>query len=363
MKLASLVGAGCLAAALSVAGTVARADAAGAFSHVVVFGDSLSDQGNAEMKFGYPPLPPYASGRFSDGYNWIDILSQQLGVKIKNSLANGTNYAFAFGTTGSQNTPPPIPFKTETLAQQEQLYLQHVKKADPDALYVIEGGGTDILGLLFGVENDPLLLLEIPSMDATGAQNIATEAQLLLQNGAKHVLVSNVPDLSLLPIVTEQSGLGGIIAPSVAQNAAQLWDEDLANDVLPLTKGKKVILWDFYNTSSLVLAAAAQLGITNTTTECVEGYGTTLGVQDQCTPQVEATHAFFDQVHFTTAGYFGMEQGAYCALGYSTLFKWKHSQCIVTANNPFVDAAGHPVTAATFGAWYRSALQNRATAH
>jgi outer membrane lipase/esterase len=350
MKVLSLAAASCFAIAVATAGTAARADAK-AYSHVVIFGDSLSDQGNTEFAFGLPPLSIYGLGRYSDADNWVDILSQQLNVKITNSLAHGTNYAYGFGTTGSQNSPPPVPFSPQTLAQQEQTYLNHVHRhADPSALYVIEGGGTDILGLLFAAQTNPLLLLFVPSLDLTGAQNVANETQALLRAGAQHVMVANVPNLGLLPIVTEQSGLGGLIAPSVATNAAQLWDFDLANDVLPLTRGGKVTLWDFYNTSALALASAQSFGITNTTTECVKGYGTTLGVTNQCTPSIERTHAFYDQVHFTALGYFGMEQGAMCALGNPTVLGWPQSACVVSQNSMRSQRSGRYVPASAFSA-------------
>jgi phospholipase/lecithinase/hemolysin len=333
MKPFALVCAGCFAAIVAVGATAQRADAAKAYSHIVVFGDSLSDQGNSEAAFGFPPLPPYYEGRYSDNENWVDLLAQQLGVKVSPSSANGTNYAFAFASTGSQNAPPPIPFNQVNIDQQEKAYLAHVNgKADPKALYVIEGGGTDILGLLFQIENDPLMLLFIPTMAANGTQNVENETKALLNAGAQHVLISNVPDLALLPVVVETSGLGGIIAPSVATNAAQLWDQDLANDVLPLAKDGRVTLWDFYNTANLAIAGSKKLGIKNTTTECVEGYGTTPNPVNNCSKRSVAKHAFFDQVHFTVAGYFGVEQGAFCALGYSTEFGWKQSQCVVSGS-------------------------------
>jgi phospholipase/lecithinase/hemolysin len=334
MKPFALVCAGCFAAIVAVGSAAQRADAAKAYSHVVVFGDSLSDQGNAEASFGYPPAPLYYKGRFSNNENWIDLLGQQLHVKVESSAINGTNYAFAFATTGSQNAPPPVPFTPQNIDQQEKAYLANVSgKADPNALYIIEGGGTDILGLLFQVESDPLMLLFIPTMALNGTQNTANETQALLSAGAQHVVVSNVPDLSLLPIVVETSGLGGIIAPSVATNAAQLWDQDLANDVLPMTKDGRVTLWDFYSTANLALKAAKQLGIKNTTTECIEGYGATQNPVNNCSKKAVPKHAFYDQVHFTVGGYFGMEQGAFCALGYSTEFGWKQSQCVVSSGS------------------------------
>jgi phospholipase/lecithinase/hemolysin len=352
MKLSCPVASLTLAAGLFAA--TAPADASQKpYSRIVVFGDSLSDQGNTERAFALPPAPLYYRGRYSDYQNYVDLLANGFDLTVKNSLAHGgTNYAYGFATTGPQDAPPPVPFTPQRIDQQEQAYLGSVNgKADPKALYIIEGGATDVLGLLFAAESNPLELLLVPALDATGALNVANETRTLLNAGAQHVLVSNVPDLGQLPIITETTGLNGIIAPSAATDAAQLWDFDLANDVLPL--GSKVTLWDFYNTSNLALQAASKLGVTNTTTECVLGYGTTPGAVDSCTPQVEATHAFFDQVHFTGRGYYGMEQGALCALGYPNFFDATQSQCVVSRTSMQQGRSGRFVPASVFAAMSR----------
>jgi len=298
------------------------------FDRIVVFGDSLSDNGNTEVAFALPPAGLYYQGRYSNSVNYVDLLASQFGVTVTPSLAGGTNYAYGFAVTGPQNAPPPVPFSPQRIDQQEQVYLSSVGgKADPKALYVIEGGATDILGLLFAALSDPLLLAEIPTTDLNGAQNVASETSALLRAGARHVLVSNVPDLGILPAVTEVLGVNGIIAPTVATDAAKLWDYDLANDVLPL--GSNVTLWDFYNTSEIVLKNAKKFGVTNTKTACVAGYGTNPGAKNKCTLEMESKHAFFDQVHFTGRGYLGMEQGALCALGYPNIFNAPQSACVV----------------------------------
>jgi hypothetical protein len=41
------------------------------FDKVIVFGDSLSDNGNSFVQDGTPP-PPYFEGRWSNGFNWVD---------------------------------------------------------------------------------------------------------------------------------------------------------------------------------------------------------------------------------------------------------------------------------------------------
>ena len=49
------------------------------FSDIVVFGDSLSDNGNLFRLTGQPP-PPYFKGRFSNGPVWVERLAAPLGL-------------------------------------------------------------------------------------------------------------------------------------------------------------------------------------------------------------------------------------------------------------------------------------------
>ena len=51
------------------------------FQNVVVFGDSLSDQGNVFLHSNETfPLEPYYKGRFSNRRVWVELLAEQLGV-------------------------------------------------------------------------------------------------------------------------------------------------------------------------------------------------------------------------------------------------------------------------------------------
>ena len=45
-----------------------------AFEQIVVFGDSLSDNGNQYKNTGQPPSPPYYNGRFSNGPTWSRVI-------------------------------------------------------------------------------------------------------------------------------------------------------------------------------------------------------------------------------------------------------------------------------------------------
>ena len=77
------------------------------FRQIVVIGDSLSDTGNRLARLGFPG-PPYFNGRLTNGYNWVDVLSQQLGLpELIPSAQGGTNFAQAGALAGSETSPLP----------------------------------------------------------------------------------------------------------------------------------------------------------------------------------------------------------------------------------------------------------------
>ena len=160
---------------------------AGAFDlskvhNLVVFGDSLSDNGNTYAAVGLPK-PPYFEGRWTNGYNWVDDFTEIAGLPAATAyLENGgTNFAVGGSTS-------------ELLGAQILVYLATVGgKANPADLFVIWIGANDFTA---GIKPDVTI----------GA--IGTELTALSLAGAKQFLVINVPDISLTP---------GIIAGGTAQ--------------------------------------------------------------------------------------------------------------------------------------------------
>ena len=139
------------------------------------------------------------------------------------SLANGTDYAFG-GAELLQDVPIDggvIP----SVISQVKLYLgTHGGKADPNALYVLEGGGNDILDATSG---SPVVL------GSEIGNGLAALEVLLRHAGAKHFLISNLFDVGVLPaghanaafdetaVVTANKVLAGELAieGSIAGNA------------------------------------------------------------------------------------------------------------------------------------------------
>src|SRR5689334_18901018 len=69
---------------------------------VVVYGDSLSDNGNLFAAVGFPP-PPYFHGRFSDGPVAVEQLAASLGVPLFDFAVGGATTGIG-GTDGGSPT-------------------------------------------------------------------------------------------------------------------------------------------------------------------------------------------------------------------------------------------------------------------
>jgi phospholipase/lecithinase/hemolysin len=96
------------------------------FQNLVVFGDSLSDNGNTFISVGLPKAP-YYDGRWTNGPNWVDYFSQLAGIPdVSAFLRNGgTNFAVG-GSTSLY------------LAGEIATYLaDNAGRADPANLYVV----------------------------------------------------------------------------------------------------------------------------------------------------------------------------------------------------------------------------------
>jgi phospholipase/lecithinase/hemolysin len=163
------------------------------FSAIYVFGDSYCDVGNlyAATSHTVPPNPPYFNGRFSNGPLWVEHIASAWGLSMTPSLAGGTDYAWggAFVTAdqplGGGAVIPSVPHQVE-------LYLlQHGGKADPNALYVLEGGGNDIIDAL-GVGSPQALGFQI-------ALGTASNELLLRKAGARNFLIPNIFNLAIVP--------------------------------------------------------------------------------------------------------------------------------------------------------------------
>lgn len=271
---------GAAALALGLAAAPAQAQ----YTDMYVFGDSLSDTGNIAFNFGglFPP-PPYFNGRFSDGPIWIDHLATGLGLPdgAKASLAGGNNYAFGGARTGTDLSPPGL------LAQFGGLYAPTHPVADPNALYVVVGGGNDMRDARTDFPGSSV-------SDGVGRQNAAVQAAAnltavvggLAQLGARHFLLANLPDLGRTP---EAVGDGVVAASSDATERFNAEINLLA--IIGTNAGLDIMLLDLNGIAAGIVANPGAFGITNTTLPCNAFTGGSNPLND-C-----AVSAFSDDLH------------------------------------------------------------------
>src|SRR5215470_1775254 len=113
-----------------------------AFSDVFVFGDSISETGNAFLATGdVAAAPPYFEGRFSNGPVWTEILADSLGLPAPApSLLGGTNYGFGGAETGDGLSF----FGTPNVGLQIQMALADHGGFAGDELIVVAAGSNDL---------------------------------------------------------------------------------------------------------------------------------------------------------------------------------------------------------------------------
>jgi phospholipase/lecithinase/hemolysin len=265
-------------------------------SQIIVFGDSLSDTGNAYAATGgkVPPAPYYA-GRFSNGPLWVEQLATKLSAPIPTpSSQGGTNYAYAGAATGATplgtqlGTPTGFsPFMTSdgkfianvpSLPSQVASYIASLKGGAPAAgtLAVLWAGANDF----FDGRTNPT----IP------AKNIAAAVSALISAGVKNFLIPNLPDLSKTPY-----GLSSSAATQQGLQALSVgFDKALSADLSSLTSAAGVHIHTL-NTFGLfqqIQANPAQFHLSNVAQEGIlSGNPSAPG------------YLFWDGVHPTTAGH------------------------------------------------------------
>ena len=178
--------------------------------NIVVFGDSLSDNGNLYelMKHQLPQSPPYYEGRFSNGPVWVEhVIASYFPSSPNDHLLD-----YAVGGSGvSEDDEDDVLF---TLKKQVNTYLlSHEGKANADDLYVVWIGANNYLGL--------------PSEVAKTLNDVNTgivhSVEVLISKGAKHILLFNIPDLGKTPAATEFHA-ADIMAVFATQHNEMLYD-------------------------------------------------------------------------------------------------------------------------------------------
>lgn len=261
---------------LALASMVAQA-ATPTYDSIVVFGDSYCDVGNLFLATsGAEAAPPYYNMRFSNGPIWLDHVAGYLGLPIKPSVLGGTDFAFG----GAWVTEPLSVTGVPSIPQQVESYLLTTGgKADPKALYIIEGGGNDILDTTTG--SPQALGLRI-------AFGIADSELLLRRAGARNFVIPNLFNVGLLPAGAANAAFAA--AATAAANKAE--DELLGFE--GILQHVHIIRLDVFSLLNAVVTTPTHFGFTDITDTCLTTVGLTTVV---CS---DPDHTFFWDAHHPT---------------------------------------------------------------
>lgn len=305
-----------------------RAAADDRFSHhrrvdrIVVFGDSLSDPGNAFALNGgqivAPPdygmttlseliqlIPeaPYATRRFSNGPTWIELLGGAIGLgsSVKpafvGSDGRASNYAVGGATAADLTALGGSPFHLGVQVDNFFLDFDVARRGAPsDALYVIAIGGNDVRAALAAG----------PGVFSLSLASVAQNIQKLYSAGARKFLVWNAPDLGRTPALQRLNALAipgiaaGATALSALYNQGPNGDEGLKGVLQELAQLSEIEIIPFNSFGILadIQANPRRFGLIDASNACI---------QPNVPPLFRCAqpdrHLFWDGIHPTRAGH------------------------------------------------------------
>ncbi|WP_332676641.1 autotransporter domain-containing protein [Brevundimonas sp.] len=281
---------GAALAALTVAATAAMASAASAqtYNRLVVFGDSLSDNGNLYAVSGQPTSPPYYQGRFSNGPVFTELLGFNAGRFTAGAPVTGSvNYAFGGARTDSSASPPGM--RNQLLA-----YTGAGGTFGANDLVSILGGANNIFQAVPAAAVSPNPTGAIQPVALAAAADINFIVNSVAGAGAGTILVSNLPNLALTPQFNQ--GPGAPAAP-LADYAGTQFNGALLNGLMTTAAarpGTNIILMDLYKIGSTLAGNPGLFGLTNARDACFNGVSVCAA---------PGSYLYWDSVHPTAAGH------------------------------------------------------------
>ncbi|MEH2269868.1 MAG: SGNH/GDSL hydrolase family protein [Nostoc sp.] len=256
------------------------------YDNIYVFGDSFSDTGNVFNATNgiIPPSQTYFNGRFSNGPIWVDYLASDLGLTL--NLKN--NFAFGGATTGTENIGlPGLP----GLQQEINSFISANKTADPNALYIIWAGTNDYLSYFFGGDPNP----------TNTVGNLSAALTSLVTDGARDIMVVNLPDLGKLPFANFDSQRSNLFNTFSSTHNSSL-DTTLKSLRQQLSPDINIIELNVNSLFDRIIAAPDEFGFTNATNSCISKDLSVVPIdvptqQVLCNPE---KFLFWDEVHPTT---------------------------------------------------------------
>lgn len=275
--------------ALTAFALVAASPSAQAYSQIVAFGDSLSDNGNLHALMAQynaaTPAEPYFEGRFSNGPVAVEVMALQLGLALDDRAHGGA-------TTGLGNkSGAPILDATGMTSQVNRYIGEKSNSLDAEALYFVWGGGNDVFKLLDSAT--PVTTESVSAVLAQARSNYENIIRSLDAAGAQHFFLPTLPDLGA-------SGLGyagGAQLQAALQQISVGFNQGLAYTAnkLEAELGLDITLFDVYPS---FLAVTQQIVAAGGSPSVPCWTGTYTGTDGTLCADPDK-HVLFDKVHPT----------------------------------------------------------------
>jgi outer membrane lipase/esterase len=257
------------------------------YSQLVSFGDSLSDVGT--YKVGTVAAlggGQYTINATAGGTNWIELMAKTLQLPAPCPAQTGLDGAaqagfsvpvannascFAYAQGGARVTNPVGPGNkllgggnatlgqlTVPLVTQMQNHLAKGAFKGDEIVFVLAGGNDVFINLATFGAGAITQEQAVVAMATAGGELAGYIKQLLLANGAKYVVVVNLPDTGKTAGTYKQEAAApGIGALSTAM--AKAFNDQLAAGLA----GSGALLIDAFTVSQTQAASPAQFGLTN----------------------------------------------------------------------------------------------------
>jgi phospholipase/lecithinase/hemolysin len=284
---------------------------------VVSFGDSLSDVGTYA-----PAASQLGGGRFTTnpGQVWTQLVSSYYGASLSAAYtggfgypltANAAGYGYAQGGSRVAN-PVGVGYKadgsaatTVPVTTQVQNYLAAHGSFNASQIVLINGGPNDVIYNVQAYAAGAESAQDAGVAVATAAGQLAATVASIVQAGATHVVVVNVPDIGKAP-----AGMSDAATGAALTQFSVLFNSTLKSALAAaLPNNKAVIQIDTATFLNTLLGNYAASGFTvgNTAVACDQTRLAALGGSSLfCSPatlvaaNADQTYMFADSVHPTT---------------------------------------------------------------
>lgn len=277
------------------------------FKRMIVFGDSLSDQGTYEVA-----AKPKGGGKFTTnpGKLWIEVVAERMhlpiavnrheGFGIPLQILGGFNYAQgAARVSTALNTDPNKGYTGRPVSEQIGYFLDEQKNFKQSDIIFVLAGANDEFANLAEVGAGHMTPEQAVKLIAQTAGDLANLVHSLTAAGAKTVVVLNLPMVEKTPMALSlDPQVQGLIS-AMTKTFNQVLQGQLAQN-------KNAHLIDFYAFDTKFNSNAAKYGIANVTNpacliKLLPGNSSLFcSSKTLVSEQADLTYKFADSIHPAT---------------------------------------------------------------